>query len=321
MTSSNPPSTLEINRFAAMLPGPQLIVLGAVHGNETCGPDAIGRVVAELREGRIALSRGQITFVPVTNPLAWSRNTREGDRNLNRDLRERRAPTDNEDRIGNLLCPLLRANDVLLDLHSFTGPGIPFVFAGPCDNDGPSEPFAKADAEWDFARRLGVSMAIHGWLDGFAHFLVERERMGFPPLPASQGVGTTEYMRSTGGYGVTLECGSHGDPAGADVAYRAILAALAHLGLVEAPPPAATVDVALRITDCLLCESEGDRIEGNWSTGDAVPKGMPFARRADGSLVTMPEPAHLVFPNRAARPGDVLSYVAVPSERAVRRRG
>jgi hypothetical protein len=32
------------------------------------------------------------------------------------------------------------------------------------------------------------------------------------------GVGTTEYMRSAGGYALTLECGHHADPAAPDVA-------------------------------------------------------------------------------------------------------
>ncbi|MBM0206332.1 succinylglutamate desuccinylase/aspartoacylase family protein [Micromonospora sp. STR1s_5] len=113
---------LETTRFATGRPGPRLLVLGAVHGNETCGPQAIDRVLAAIRSGSIALRRGDVTFLPVANPRAFGQNTREGERNLNRDLRERSIPRDNEDRLGNLLCPLLRAHDVLLDLHSFTGP-------------------------------------------------------------------------------------------------------------------------------------------------------------------------------------------------------
>ncbi len=50
---------LETVRFATARPGPRLLVVGAVHGNETCGPQAIERALAEIRSGRIALERCQ----------------------------------------------------------------------------------------------------------------------------------------------------------------------------------------------------------------------------------------------------------------------
>ena len=50
------------------------------------------------------------------------------------------------------------------------------------------------------------------------------------------GVGTTEYMRSGGGYGITLECGQHDDPAGPAVARVAIERTLAVLGMSDAFP-------------------------------------------------------------------------------------
>lgn len=309
------PIILETVRFATSRPGPRLLIIGAVHGNETCGPQAIERALPEIRSGRIALKRGEVTFLPVANPQAYRQNTREGDRNLNRDMRERPIPQDNEDRLGNLICPLLKARDVVLDLHSFNGPGQPFVFAGPLDNDGPIEPFAHADAEWALAIRLGVEVAIHGWLDGYDRYLSERVRIGFPPLSPAEGVGTTEYARFAGAYGVTLECGTHGDPAGAEIGYAGILATLAHLGIVDTPSPPVAVSRAIRITDALLCEREGDRIEGDWLTGDAVPAGAPIIRRADGSTVPMPHDGFLVFPNRKPQPGLQLCYLAVASER------
>jgi hypothetical protein len=49
--------------------------------------------------------------VPVANLKAYRRRSREGNRNLNRDLRERVVPQDYEDRIGNRICALLREHD------------------------------------------------------------------------------------------------------------------------------------------------------------------------------------------------------------------
>ena len=63
-----------------------------------------------------------MTFVPITNALAYQRQQRMGERNLNRNLRPQLKPVDHEDRIANVLCPLLARHDVLLDLHSFHSP-------------------------------------------------------------------------------------------------------------------------------------------------------------------------------------------------------
>ena len=312
---TNVEGPLEIIRFAGLNRGPKLIVMGAVHGNETCGPNAILRAIADCRSGRLLIRRGQVTFVPVANLKAYHQATREGDRNLNRDLREKTIPQDYEDRIGNLICPLLREHEVLLDIHSFRGEGVPFIFAGPLDNAGDVEPFRFAKAEGEFAARLGTSMVIHGWLDVYGRFLRERARLGFSNPAISEGVGTTEYMRFSGGYGVTLECGAHDDPRSDDVAYAAIINAFAHLGLIDAAPPPVAMKTAIQIVDMFVCEAEGDRIEGAWKTGDAVAAGQVIARRASGDAVEAPGPGYIVFPNRTAKPGDGLCYFGVASPR------
>jgi predicted deacylase len=112
-------SLLRIHQFAALHSGPRLIVLGAVHGNETCGTLGIQRILGELDSGTLQITRGTVTFVPITNPLAYAKQQRAGDRNLNRNLRPSDKPQDYEDHIANVLCPLLAAHEVLLDLHSF----------------------------------------------------------------------------------------------------------------------------------------------------------------------------------------------------------
>lgn len=94
------------------------------------------------------------------NALAWRLNRREGDRNLNRNLGERPHPRDNEDRVGNVLCRLIRDHDVLIDLQSFSAEGDPMVLIGPEDNDGPDEPFAHAARETALARAMRAALEI-----------------------------------------------------------------------------------------------------------------------------------------------------------------
>lgn len=208
--------------------GPRLIVTGAVHGNETCGTKGIHRVMTELDSGALSIVAGSVTFVPITNPLAYAKGVRSGDRNLNRNLFPNDNPQDFEDRIANWLCPLLGQHDVLLDLHSFNADSQPFVMVGPRNNDGPLQPFKHEEKERALARRLGVRRFVDGWLHAYGQGVQRRlgnsDQVG---LVLRYGVGTTEYMRSTGGYALTLECGQHADPAAPDVAYRAIMNTLA----------------------------------------------------------------------------------------------
>ena len=313
----DPETPLETIRFTGLAPGPKLIVVGAVHGNEICGPQAILRAIEDCRMGRLSIRRGEVTFLPVANMKAYRQNTREGDRNLNRDLREKTIPEDYEDRVGNRICSLLREHDVLLDIHSFRGEGEPFVFAGPSDNTGPIEPFRHAKAEGEFAARLGTSIVIHGWLDVYERFLKERARLGHSNKARSEGVGTTEYMRFSGGYGVTLECGSHDDPRAVEVGYSAIVRALAHLGMVDAPPPNVTANTVVQVIEVLVCEAEGDRLEQTWKTGDRLDAGQVIARRVNGEVLKAPKDGFIIFPNYAAKPGDGLCYFGVTSSRAL----
>ena len=44
--------------YVSPRPGTRLVVLGAVHGDETCGTRAIERVVAELDAGTLTLVKG-----------------------------------------------------------------------------------------------------------------------------------------------------------------------------------------------------------------------------------------------------------------------
>ncbi|MDQ8732072.1 succinylglutamate desuccinylase/aspartoacylase family protein [Bradyrhizobium sp. LHD-71] len=318
---------LESVRFHGLKTGPKLIVVGAVHGNETCGPNAIVRAIDDCRAGRLVIRRGEVTFVPVANAKAYRQNTREGDRNLNRDLRERPLPVDNEDRIGNPLTALLRQHDVLLDIHSFRGEGKPFVFFGPEDNAGELEAFRHATAEAAFAACLGTDILIHGWLDIYVALIAARERLALPPLAVTEGFGTTEYMRFAGGYGVTLECGQHDDPAAADIGHAAIHNALVHLGIavrrtaslhspmVDAALPARRRPAVIHMNDLVICETPGDKLEGQWRTGDSVTAGQPVARRVDGELVSAPRDGYIIFPNANAKLGEAICYLGVRSAR------
>ena len=75
---------LETHSFFGFRPGPNVLILGRVHGNEYSGTLATKAIIEAIRSGKYPLVSGSVTFIPITNPLAARRDTRNGDRNLNR---------------------------------------------------------------------------------------------------------------------------------------------------------------------------------------------------------------------------------------------
>ena len=312
--------TLRVFGFSSLKPGPRLLVLGGVHGDETSGTAGIERVLDELQGGLLALQCGQLTLVPVANPLARRRLAREGERNLNRCFAPTDAPQDNEDRLTQLLCPVIDRHEVLLDLHSFESPGEAFAMIGPRDNDGPLEPFRRAGEEGRLAWHLGTPTVVEGWLEIYAAGLAQRGGAAPTAQQIAYGCGTNEYMRSRGGYAVTLECGQHRDPQAPEVAWRAIRRALALLGMAPLPPelaalpPPATPRV-LQLHSVVDRLHADDRFVREWATFDAVQAGQTVGHRADGTAVAAPGDGFIVFPNPRALPGTEWFYFATASER------
>lgn len=306
--------------FTAMQPGPKLIVLGAVHGNEVSGSKAILKMIAEFEAGTRVLQKGQLTFVPITNPLAYNRKQRNGDRNLNRNLTPTDNPVDFEDHVANWLCPLLTANDVLLDIHSFQKGDVPFALFGPKNNKGELEKFGHQDAERGLALRLGVTRFVDGWLDTYAKGVANRvarlkstgqtgEGLNTDPR---YGMGTTECMRSSGGYAVTLECGQHDDASGPGVAYQAINNALVHLELVQGEPVRAVENFQhLSLVEVVDKQHVEDQFVKAWSSFDSVSKGELIGIHKGGEAVRASRDGFIVFPNTLSQAGQEWFYIAV----------
>jgi predicted deacylase len=224
-------------------------------------------------------------------------------------------PQDFEDRIANVLCPLLESHDALLDLHSFHTGGAPFVMVGPHNNRGALEPFARAEEEMLLALHTGPHRILEGWLDTYARGVQRRAAASAraPTLASNPnyGVGTTEYMRARGGYGVTLECGQHDDPQAVNVARHAILQTLALLGLCALPlaPVQANREI-LRLVDVTDRAHADDRFSREWRSFDAVKADQVIGVRHSGAEVTAPADGFVVFPNPGAEAGQEWFYFA-----------
>jgi uncharacterized protein len=327
MLASDAPSVVKSVTFHGLKKGPKLLVTGAVHGNELAGTKAIEEVIKDIEDGRLKLTKGSVTFIPRTNPLAVQKGQRTGDRNLNRSMALKAIPQDYEDRVSNILCPILEAHDILLDLHSFHSPGDPFVLIGPHDNDGDLEPFHHHTEEMKLALHIGPYRIVEGWLDVYALGIKKRkeESMKNPGrystilTDTNYGVGTTEYIRSRGGYGVTLECGQHDDASGPIVARTAIEQTLALLKMTDSfsltpldPPPQERE--ILTLIDVIDCYHNDDKFTKLWHSFDYVKKGDLIGIRANNEHVTADEDGYIVFPNQNAVVGAEWFYFAIKRE-------
>jgi predicted deacylase len=321
MTAQTSPHQFQFRsvNYTGLRKGVKLIVTGAVHGNETAGTKGIQRVMEEIDSGRLHVVAGSVTFVPVTNPLAYQLGQRSGDRNLNRNLFPNENPQDFEDQIANWLCPLLAQHEVLLDLHSFNAESEPFVMVGPRNNNGPLQPFKHAEKERALARRLGVRRFVDGWLSTYGAGVQRRSKGSDTTgleLQLRYGVGTTEYMRTTGGYALTLECGQHADPLAPEVAYRAIMNTLAFLGVIEAPAPepiALDAMEALSMVEVHDKLHDDDRFIKTWASFDPVKKGEQIGVRADGTPVLAEFDGRILFPDTKARANHEWYYMTRPN--------
>ena len=69
------------------------------------------------------------------------------------------------------------------------------------------------------------------------------------------------------------------------------------------------------MNDLVICERDGDRLDGDWQTCDPVVAGAVVARRADGSAVQAQRDGFIIFPNATAKPGEGICYLGVASRR------
>jgi uncharacterized protein len=234
----------QLIRVSARSSGPNVLVLGGVHGNEVGGSKAVSSLIQAFETGEAALLNGTLTLIPIVNTIAFKDCVRFKSADLNRGL-FRLADTDiAEGEIARALLVELKEADLLFDLHTFTGSGVPFVFLGP-DSHTHRGTWELKGNELDYGRRLGMGTLVTGWQQAFSRFLVEqasflgsdiytvKESLKIKRMLTEFG-GTTEVARSFGGLAMTIECGHHHDELAGNRGLEAVISALRWGGHVEA---------------------------------------------------------------------------------------
>lgn len=273
---------LDIHTFQGPAEGKTLTILGAVHGNEHCGTEAINKVMDLISAGDIVIKAGTLTMIPICNPRAYKQKVRFTQRNLNRFMYPKDSPQAYEDNLDNIICPVLDKTDYLVDIHSYSSQGESFIFLSQLDQDNIA-----------FASSLESPRFIYGWGEA----MTNNDEL----TDKRQAMGTTEYAREQGAIAVTLECGNHDNANNADVAFNAILGALQHCGLADIDPAlkATTTNTSdqysIRMRGAQLKAKEG-KFANNWTNMHKVTKGTLVASYDDGEDITMSESGYIVLP-------------------------
>ncbi len=271
--------TLKTYTYTGAAPGPRFLALGAIHGNEVCGTEAISRLISELNAGIVTLTAGTLTCVPICNPAAYAHNLRFVTHNLNRIITPHAAPASAEHHHANQIIALIDDCDVLLDLHSYSAGVKPFLFLD------------KEDATHRaYAAALGIPDWVAGWNDAYA--TVNDLNNG----------DTVSYAHSKGKTATLVECGIHTDPAGGGVGYRALRAALAHFGMT-APYALDTQAPAISRLTTIIAKARAGDFTRDWQHLDAVKAGEVVARYDDGEDVRAPHDGVVILPAREAAEG------------------
>ena len=266
--------------------GPHLLVLAAVHGNETAGTKAIEKLLKEIEQKEITLSAGKLTLVPICNEKAYEKDVRQIDENLNRVMTMHDKPTTYEQTLANEICPLIKEHDILLDLHSTHCQGdVPFVIC-----DYPDETNKK------FIKVLPINYILYGWPDVYAN---QKELADY----------CTEHCAHTYNHSaITLECGYHKSESAINIAYQAIIRTLSVFNMIE---PIKTDNLSQKkiLIKSYVTKLRNGRLLKPYIHLDKVKKGEPLARYDDGEILYANEDSYILLPNLEAEIGTEWYYL------------
>lgn len=267
-------------------PGPHLLFLGGVHGNEVCGQRALSALKDELESGSLHIQKGKLTIVPYANPWACASFKRYMEKNLNRVIGHHENPQAYEERLACQIAKLIDDCDVLVDLHSISSycPA-PFVF-----NDFPKPENDK------------LCHAVGG------HFIVKNWQEMFTEHPGHEVCGTQLYAEKAGKTGCLIECGQHEDDRAIDVAARAVRNAMKLYGLIPGEPVIPEFKGEIIGKKAFVKRGEGKMTSTDWHHLKSVEKGTVIAEYDNGEKLAVPEDGYLLLPYHGAQIGDEWFY-------------
>ena len=280
-----------VQRIDSGRPGPQVMVQALTHGNEICGAIALDWLLKlgfQPLQGRLTLAFANVEAFTRFDP-ADPFPSRCIDEDYNRvwaDAELAGSRDSLELRRARALCPFVDAADLLLDIHSMSGPCRPLMVCGTLDKNA------------DYARQLGTPADLlidTGHPAGLR--MVERGGFGDPASPKRA---------------LLIECGQHWERAAAEVAIDTLVRFLGLTGLAgaawvqaHARLPLPPVQRLVRVTEAVVARSSAFRfLVPAVGFGVVEKAGMPIAQDGDHIWTAPYDDTVLVMPGtRNLKPG------------------
>lgn len=261
------------------LPWPHILFMGAIHGDEPCGAQALWQLTHKLQSEQHTIQKGILTIIPIANPLAYKQQKLCIDVNLNRCFEKHSSPQHYEHHLANILTDYIDRCDILVDLHSTTAAGAVNVFQ---DYINPSNT--------QLAQATGQQRVIQ-W---------RPECYDSQPEP-----NTLSYAHSCNKTAVLVECWQHQDPQSIKHAYQTAINVLTHYRMLERaihPYPAQTV---IRMTHIYKKIDHEDHVLQEYKHLDHLQRWTPLAI-IQKKIVTMPYDGYIIMPKHNATIGQEL---------------
>lgn len=278
----------DINHFIfdSKIEGPSLLCLGAIHGNETCGTDAILKIMTQIQQGHLKIGKGKLTCIPICNPEAYQRKKRYVHANLNRLFGCQEDFEAYEKDLVREISKFINSHDYILDLHSYHSKGNPFIFL---DTDH--------QREVDLAKSVGIKDIITGW----------------PEMYNEKDYTTSGYAHALGKISLTVECGHHHDPQSSTVAYDVLRKTLNYLDMVNFSSASIPNHHIVHANTIHYKAREGC-FSKNWQHMDCLEPNEVIASYADGTEIKVLEKCYILLPYENAQIGDEWFYTGTSLE-------
>jgi predicted deacylase len=262
-----------------------LLITGAVHGNEKCWPLAINKIIEELQQWLLVLLQWTVTFIPICNPEWYQQNKRYIDQNLARIFDVYETPQSYEQKCSTIIAPYIDRCDVLLDIHSWNAKNSTFVFQ-------------------DIENQDYQDLTSNLWFDLIVH---QRPEM----YPYDGAKDPSSYAHSQWKTAVVIECGQHTDRESEHVAYNAIKNFLHHYGLIS--EWWTKLETLNHVTMKKLVYMDKDKIwmfSQERKNGDPIKKWDLIGIYDDGKEVLSDIEWYIILPKHFAKPWEERFYLA-----------
>lgn len=261
---------LEVIKFDSFKTGKNLLVLGAVHGDEICGPKTIYSIIDKIKSGEILIESGSVTFIPICNPEAYKNNKRFIDINLNRLFKKINKPEKYEEIISQKIIKYIDDCDYLLDIHSMP-------------TDGPRFTFMDKNTK---------KIKDFTLIQNFEHIMV-----GWNEIFGGKDNSSCGYGLSKNKVCVTIECGNHNNPICIDIANTSITNSLSFLKITNTPLILdKTKQKYIKMKKIFYKNKEGN-LTKKWQHLDSVKKDEIIAKFNDGTNITTEKNCLIILPH------------------------